>query len=90
MKKLIGCLGMVVGSIVLLAVVIGIYAWKVQQREKHQAEATATANVFSHFTGAKAPPANAIDDSKARYRKGHLLLINPTLGRTWTASDDGA
>ena len=76
MKKLLGCLGMIVGSIVLLAVVIGIYAWQEQRREKHQAEAASTANVFSHFTGAKAPPANALDDSKARYRKGHLLLVN--------------
>ena len=76
MKKLAGCLTLVVGSIVLLVVVIALYGWKEQRREKHQEEATATANVFSRFTGAKAPPASAADDSQARYRKGHLLLIN--------------
>ena len=80
MKKFAGCLMLILGSFAVLAIAIGISAWQVQRREKHQAEATATAAEFARFTGAKTPPADAIDDSKARYRKGHLFLIHADSG----------
>lgn len=36
---------------------------------------------FARFVGAKAPSSDAVNDVQARYRKGHLLLINAENGR---------
>ena len=80
MKKFAGCFKFGCFAFLVLAIAIGWSTWQVSQREKHQEEAKVTDAQFSKYTGAKGPPAEATDDSKARYRKGRLLPINVQAG----------
>jgi len=65
----------------VLAIAIGAAVWQEKQREKHETEKEATSNAFARFVGAKEPPAGAKDDARARYRRGHALVINTETGQ---------
>jgi hypothetical protein len=84
-NKIKSCLGLVLalGGIgtVVLGIAIGAAVWQVKQREKHETEKEAASNAFVRFVGAKEPPAGAKDDAKARYRHGHVLIINTETGQ---------
>lgn len=79
-NKLVGCLLGCVPVFLLFAAVMGYYVWDAAKRDKAYEADTATAKQFESFTSAKAPPANAIDDSQARYRKGRMILIDAKAG----------
>lgn len=79
-QKFAGCLKIGCFGAVVLAIVLVYSSRQVKQREAHQTVQAATATQFASFTGAKGPPPDAVDDTTARYRRGHLLLINAESG----------
>jgi hypothetical protein len=74
-----GCLLLLqLGGIAAIAIAIGVIATecsnkKVQTQIQRGEEAD---KEFASFVPAKTPPADAIDDAQARYRTGHLFVIN--------------
>lgn len=80
MKKLAGCLKIGCFGAVVLAIALTYSGWQEKKREEHQSEQATTAAKFAAFAGAKSPPPEAIDDTPARYRRGHLLLLNAETG----------